>query len=232
MSTPDPTFIHHWLRSVGTAAPLIVSTSPNLDPTAFLQDLALRTVCTATQVPCGKCRECRAAQRGLHPDVVVAMPEGSTWTIKGIRAILTHASKTTQGAQRLIVIREPEKLSLPAANAFLKSLEEPSVSTRYLLLTHYPGRLLPTIRSRSQMLRLTTLPPLSRDESESDPTELTLKEVWHELDQQLRSRGPNAELRRGLSRLRDYYLIKSRRGNTKLAYDVCLLSQPDRNGTP
>ncbi len=64
-----------------------------------------------------------------------------------------------QDAWRVVIVDTADELSISAANALLKSLEEPPPQTVFVLLTSYPGRLLPTIRSRCRLLELPALAP-------------------------------------------------------------------------
>lgn len=66
-------------------------------------------------------------------------------------------TRPTLGSRRAVIIDPADDLEKNAANALLKSLEEPPVGTVFLLVTHRPGRLLPTIRSRCRMLRFAPL---------------------------------------------------------------------------
>lgn len=72
--------------------------------------------------------------------------------IRWLKASL--AGTTAISARRAVVVDAADDLEPPAANALLKSLEEPPASTVFLLVSHAPERLLPTIRSRCRMLRL------------------------------------------------------------------------------
>ncbi len=65
------------------------------------------------------------------------------------------------GGRRMVIIDAADDLNIAAANALLKMLEEPPAATTLLLVTHQPSRLLPTIRSRCRILRLS---PLSGDD--------------------------------------------------------------------
>lgn len=67
-------------------------------------------------------------------------------------------TRPTLGRRRVVIIDPADDLEKNASNALLKSLEEPPVGTYFLLVTHKPGRLLPTIRSRCRMLRFDPLP--------------------------------------------------------------------------
>ena len=75
--------------------------------------------------------------------------------IRAMQARLT--TRPTLGAFRAIIIEPADDLERNAANALLKSLEEPPAGTFFLLVTHRPGLLLPTIRSRARILRFNPL---------------------------------------------------------------------------
>ena len=113
---------------------------------------------------------------GNHPDVIALshLPatkederkkeDGKPYQLKRnisvdqIRAMQQRLNtRPTLGARRVIVIDPADDLEKSAANALLKSLEEPPVGTFFLLVTHRPGRLLPTIRSRCRLLRFPDL---------------------------------------------------------------------------
>ena len=66
-------------------------------------------------------------------------------------------TRPTLGDRRVIIIDPADDMEVSAANALLKSLEEPPVGTFFILVTHRPARLLPTIRSRCRLLRFPVL---------------------------------------------------------------------------
>lgn len=88
--------------------------------------------------------------------------EKGTITIDSIRR-LYELTKTVEPKGRVIIIDYAERMAKPAQNAFLKLLEEPGKGTHFILLTHQPNLLLPTILSRSQRLDMR---PLTKDQSE------------------------------------------------------------------
>jgi DNA polymerase-3 subunit delta' len=101
--------------------------------------------------PCGHCKSCRLLQAGSHPDAFVLEPEEWDRPIKvdQVRSLVDFVVQTAQLGGRKVVLLEPaEAMNLNAANALLKSLEEPSGDTVLLLISHQPSRLLPTIKSR------------------------------------------------------------------------------------
>jgi DNA polymerase-3 subunit delta' len=75
--------------------------------------------------------------------------------VRGLQRLFATAPSFS--ALRVVIIDALEDLEPQAANALLKNLEEPPAGTLFLLVSHAPGRLLPTIRSRCRMLRFTTL---------------------------------------------------------------------------
>lgn len=78
--------------------------------------------------------------------------------VEQIRALgATFALKPTYSSRRVVIVDAIDDLERGAANALLKSLEEPPSGTIFLLVSHAPGRLLPTIRSRCRLLRFEPL---------------------------------------------------------------------------
>jgi DNA polymerase-3 subunit delta' len=75
--------------------------------------------------------------------------------VRRLRSFLAHTS--AGGGKRVVIVDTADQLNVNAANALLKSLEEPPPATYFLLLTASPGRLLPTIRSRCRVLDLQPL---------------------------------------------------------------------------
>lgn len=84
-------------------------------------------------------------------------------TVDSIRN-LYEITKTSPKATRVVVIDYAERMGATAQNAFLKLLEEPPQNTHFLLLTHAPDQLLPTIHSRAQLLEVQ---PISLQQSEA-----------------------------------------------------------------
>lgn len=97
--------------------------------------------------------------RGLHPDVVELEPEGVDFRVVEVRErIIPEAlAAPVEGARKVLVVHEAERLNEPAANALLKTLEEPPEWTHLVLLTDRADDLLETVRSRCQRVELGSL---------------------------------------------------------------------------
>jgi DNA polymerase-3 subunit delta' len=125
--------------------------------------------------PCGRCNGCRWSMGGQHPDLRFVEPEALARAtgvpgkddenprkesrekakpsleirIEQVRALedFVHLG-SHRGKRRVIVVHPAENMNLPTASALLKNLEEPPPGAVFMLVSHRPARLLPTIRSR------------------------------------------------------------------------------------
>jgi DNA polymerase III subunit delta' len=98
------------------------------------------------------------ALRGLHPDLVEILPEGAFTTIGQVREIVRlAASRPFEGARRAFIL-QADTLNVQAANALLKTLEEPEGETVFVLLATSREGVLPTILSRAQAVRFNPVP--------------------------------------------------------------------------
>lgn len=115
---------------------------------------------TADSFPCGTCHSCKNIFLNNYIDVVEVRPEeeGKRISIKQIREMLqaTHIS-ATEGDWRVFIIDDSQNMKKEAQNALLKSIEEPSPQTVFLLLTDDKTKLLPTVRSRAVHLKTSPL---------------------------------------------------------------------------
>lgn len=127
------------------------------------ETLAQRLLCTspAEGLACGKCRGCELNNAQTHPDLFWLTPEeeGKGIKVDQVRELNESLSKTArQGGYKVVIIEPAEAMNANAANALLKSLEEPAQNTSIILVAHRPSAVIPTIRSRCQ-LRKMPLPP-------------------------------------------------------------------------
>lgn len=111
--------------------------------------------------PCGSCLPCRKLDKGIHPDVKVLEPDKRDIRIDSIREIDNFLRyRPLEAPYKVILILQAEKLNPQAGNALLKSLEEPPLYALFILITERIDQLLPTIVSRSQIVRFR---PLKRE---------------------------------------------------------------------
>ncbi len=167
-----PIFGHHWavdlldrgLRAGRLPHALLLAGPAQIGKRTLATALAAALICTGADRPCGECRACRLVSRGVHPDVRLVSASDSERGREGvlkidqIRELQREATLAPMEAPRKIfILRELERANLPAANALLKTLEEPPPQVTLLLTSARPHALLPTIISRCQVLNLRTL---------------------------------------------------------------------------
>lgn len=144
---------------------------------AFARTFAQAMLCedpTGNGLPCGTCPACAWFAQGSHPDFRALEPEALTQSAsgeasepKGEKKGSTHIAiaqvreladfvnlSSHRNGPRVILIHPAEAMNPPAANALLKTLEEPPPETLIILVSHQPSHLLPTIRSRCRKLEM------------------------------------------------------------------------------
>ncbi len=139
--------------------------------------LAAAMLCTAGGPrPCGQCRDCRKVLRGLHPDVICVDPASGSkrpvFKVDQIRDVSADAYIMPTEAQRKVyLLRQADTMNPAAQNALLKLLEEPPRSASFILAVERAESLLPTVRSRCEIIRCNTdagaLPEESQQEAEA-----------------------------------------------------------------
>jgi DNA polymerase III subunit delta' len=108
---------------------------------------------------CGVCATCRRVQEGLHPDIEIVAPEGNFIRKEEITEINLHAAyRPYEARAKVYIFLEADNFNIEAANAFLKTLEEPPGHVHFILVTDRPERLLPTIASRCQLVSFSAVP--------------------------------------------------------------------------
>jgi DNA polymerase-3 subunit delta' len=148
---------------------LLLSGPRGIGKLAFAHALAQALLCeTPAQdgAACGTCTACVWAGSGTHPDFRLVEPlaadaqtedeeKKTTIGVNQIRALSEFINVSShRGGPKIVVLHPAEALNANAANALLKNLEEPPPRTIFILVTHRPHQLLPTIRSRCQHIAL------------------------------------------------------------------------------
>ena len=165
----DTGHVHHAYRFEGPAG-------VGKEMAAFA--LAQALVCErAGALGCGECSACQRAVRipdeepnvPAHPDVIllqrglyrgrITANEATGISIEQVRKMVLErvGYRPHEGRARLFIVRDADELTVSAANALLKTLEEPGQGTHFVLLTSRPNRLLDTIRSRTLPVRFAPL---------------------------------------------------------------------------
>lgn len=110
--------------------------------------------CTGENKPDGSCQNCRQILSGNHPDVLLVAPNGKqALGIDQIRPLKEELAKSpVESTRRFFFINEAQKLTLAAANGLLNLLEEPVAPVVTILITNNSDQILPTVRSRTQII--------------------------------------------------------------------------------
>ena len=131
-----------------------------LGKSAFARRLGMSLVCPNPDTngdACGCCDACRQVRAGSHPDLMLIVPEeaGKPIKIDAIRKLTARSALTAQpGGHRVIIIDPADAMNRSAANALLKTLEEPGSRTILVLVSARPDLLPATIRSRCQVIAI------------------------------------------------------------------------------
>lgn len=164
-------------------------------------------------IPCGACRACRLLASGNHPDLHVVESErvGASLKIEQVRDLQRQLALTpVEGRWRVTVLRRFEEATTSAANALLKTLEEPPSYVVLAVLASDADRLLPTIVSRCQQVSLRPLPVtavrqalLEKWNAEPEQAELLAHLSGGRLGWAVRTLGDSAALQRRAQRFDD-----------------------------
>lgn len=126
----------------------------------FAYNFAQNLLCShSDEDNCGNCSSCKLLKSGNHPDLFIVKPEPKAKNIKidQIRDLITNLSNTAQQCGRIVVIiNHADLLNNAAANALLKTLEEPAANVFIILTAHNISSLPATIRSRCQIIKMPT----------------------------------------------------------------------------
>lgn len=139
---------------------LLLSGADGIGKERFARAFAARLLCQSPRdgVACSQCKSCSLLAAGTHPDFMWLTLEtddkGKTAKaikVDQVREVVEFAAKSSQMAGwRVVVITPAHLLNVQAANALLKTLEEPGRETALMLVTSQPLSLMPTLRSRCQ----------------------------------------------------------------------------------
>jgi len=118
--------------------------------------LAKSLFCTDKQdvLPCESCRSCKLIDQEEYPDVTIVRPINQIIKTERIRELVGQFSQSGIESQRQVfIIEQADKMHLNAANSLLKVIEEPQSEVYIFFLTNDEDKILPTIRSRTQIFQ-------------------------------------------------------------------------------
>lgn len=141
-------------------APLLLVGNEGVGRRFSVLQAAKEMFCKAGCVKGCECYDCSTVDNDIHPDVTVICPvEDKDIGVDVVRsAVIEAGSYPSSGSVRFFVIDGADRMTIPAANAILKTLEEPPNTARFFLLAESYDRVLPTIRSRCGPVRYKKLP--------------------------------------------------------------------------
>lgn len=149
-------------------------------------ELAKALICSASQKNegCGVCLDCQQVDKGVYADLHVIRPEEDSRVIKveQARELIRQASlRPLKGNVKIFIVDQADCLNETAQNALLKTLEEPEAFTYFILIAYASEALLPTLRSRSQVIHFASGSMAVSDESGWRAAYLQVKEfIWNE----------------------------------------------------
>ncbi len=126
----------------------------------MLRICAQTLLCTEKDKPCGMCASCIRFENGTHPDVItLTADEGKkTISVQNVRDLIDKLSvKPYESTRHVVIVPQAEQLTTEAQNALLKTLETPPGSDVFLMATSMLRQILPTIISRSRVIRFGAL---------------------------------------------------------------------------
>lgn len=139
-------------------AALLIHADPGCGGEILAEWATQLLLCRREPAPCMECADCRHCAAHQHPDVFALHPTGDSRQIRveDTRAFLADLALTSHGGgHRIGIVTPADVLNPNAANALLKTLEEPPPRTLIALICTSPSRLPATIRSRCTRLRVT-----------------------------------------------------------------------------
>jgi len=215
-------------------ATLIVG-PPYIGKTTLARWFAQALNCTGgLPEPCGECPSCRKLSSGNHPDVQILDAPGQTLKISEVRDLQHDLSLSPyEGRWRVALLCDFERATVEAANALLKTLEEPAAQVVLLLTALEAGALLPTIVSRCQVLSLRPLPLAQVKDAlvarwGADPVQAELLAYLSggRLGWAVRALADQALLARRAERLDDLVTLSAEGRVERLAYAAALSRDP------
>lgn len=151
--------LHQAVQDQRLAHALLFTATKSAGLKSAALELAQHLVCDRATASgaCGKCALCGRILNMQSENLTVIEPENGVIKIDQVRPVRQALALENWSGARIVILDQAETLNPQAANALLKSIEEPPPRTYFFLLSHRPSALLSTIRSRCQLVRLNLL---------------------------------------------------------------------------
>lgn len=168
MNTASPQLVGHedvrnqLLRAISESrlsGGILLSGPDGIGKSLVARELAQGAFCSKKVgfYPCETCADCRKVAQKQHESLLWIESEGLTIKLESVKQIVSFVSLKKMRAHTVVVIEDAQKINIQAANAFLKTLEEPPEGVLFILTAPQTSSLISTIRSRVKNYRLQPL---------------------------------------------------------------------------
>lgn len=137
----------------------------------------------SNQQPCQKCQSCQSIKKKYNPDLIFIEPQKKEIQIAQIRELCQKLYlKPYNSPFKVLILDKAHQLNASSQHCFLKTLEEPTDNSILILITEHPGKLLPTILSRTQKIKFAPLSAFEIEEYLKKNSKLSInliqKIIW------------------------------------------------------
>lgn len=142
--------LQNMIKNQKVAHSYLFSGIEGIGKTLFARRFAKTLLCEEQkEKPCGKCRSCIAFEENNHPDFMQIEPDGKAIKIEQIRYMQEKiAEKPIKSNYKVYILKDADTMTREAQNSLLKTLEEPPIYARIILVASNENKLLNTIKSR------------------------------------------------------------------------------------